>query len=157
MKCWDKKSTDINWQGINYCTTIHILSSLSLSLHSLQLGLLLRILDWYACVDILWSWAASIKLSVSPFKLEQLSHWWVVALSTSALSGLKRYFPCSGLSLHPFFMSSKLVFLRFFFHIFSCFYWFSIGINFFLRHIKLKLGLPAFFYHWVKFLLLFML
>ena len=96
----------------------------SLSAHSLQLesALLLRILDWYAHVDIHWSWAASIKPSVFPFKLELLSHWWVVALFTSALPVLKGYFPCTSFSLYHFFMSSKLVFLAFFFTSLAAFF-----------------------------------
>ena len=87
----------------------------SFSVHSLQLGSapFLRILVWYTRVDILWSWAASMNPSVSPFKLELLSHWWVVALPTSAWSVLNGYLPWSGFSLHPFFMSSKLAFLAF--------------------------------------------
>ena len=72
-------------------------SSLSVFVHGLQLwsAPLLRTLDWYALVDMLWSWAASIKPSVSPFKLEMLSHWWVVALSIWAFSVLKGYFSLS--------------------------------------------------------------
>ena len=55
----------------------------SLYVHSLQLGSapLLRILDWYARVDI--------KPSVTPCKIELLSHGWVVSVSISALSVLK--------------------------------------------------------------------
>ena len=97
----------------------------SLCVFSLQLGSapLLRIFDWDAPVDILWSWAVIIKPSVSHFKLELLIHWWAVALSTLALSVLKGYFPCSGFSFHLFFEFSKLVFCGFFIYILSCFCW----------------------------------
>ena len=129
-----------------------------LCMHGLQLGSvpLLSILDWCAHVDILWYWAASIKSPDFPFKFELPSHCWGVALSASALSVRKGHFPCSGFSLHHFFMSSNLTFLAFL-YIFSCFCWFSIDVNFFLSRIKLIIELPGLFYHWVKFLRLFFL
>ena len=148
--------------SINNCRTCWyymIYCFLSLSLYSLQLrsAPLLRILDWYPHVDVFWSWAVSVKLSVSPFKLELLSHWCVVALSTSALSVLQRYFPCRGFSLHPSFISSKLAFLVFFLYIFNCFCWFSIDINFFLVILSWNLNLLISFTTEWRFFFLFVL
>ena len=76
----------------------------------------------YTGVDILCSWAASIKPLVSPFKFGLLRPWCTLALFTSALSVLRGYFLFSGFSFHihtfPYFsfyfhMSSKLAFLTF--------------------------------------------
>ena len=54
---------------------------------------------------MLWSCATSMKPPVYPFRLELLSYWWVVALSTYPLLALCGYLPCSDFSLKVFFIS----------------------------------------------------
>ena len=77
----------------------------SLCVHSPYLGSapFLMIFAWYARVARIWFCAANMKpSSVLPFRLELLSQWCIVVLSTSLLSVPRGYLPCSSFSVHFF-------------------------------------------------------
>ena len=54
------------------------------SLHFGSTSGFLRMLCWYQRVGRLWSWAATIRLSVSALRPAAFSHLWVLSWSTSA-------------------------------------------------------------------------
>ena len=74
---------------------------------------------WYTLVDRVWSWVAMIRPSVSALRPVDLSHWFVVFISTSASLIHWGYFPCNAFSSYlvctcwrPWYFTAVLILLH---------------------------------------------